>query len=89
MQRIHVSRYESEQTTGHQGRIEPEDRSWVLDIEQDGTPRLWVKVGTSTDAKGDEHSVFGCATDLVDATGKAVGAEVAANGRTVRARGAA
>ena len=45
MQAIHIKRYEHPESTGYAGSIEPEDRSWVLFIPNDGSmPQLFVEV---------------------------------------------
>jgi hypothetical protein len=44
MQNIHVRRYETPNQVHYQGWIEPEDRSWILFIEKDGTPQLYLEV---------------------------------------------
>jgi hypothetical protein len=56
MQNIHVKRYESSQGTGYQGCIEPEDRSWIVFIDNAGAPALWRRVEVrDTDGKT-EHA---------------------------------
>lgn len=45
MQNIHVSRY-TDASAGWQGSIEPEDRSWVVFVKEDGSPQLWFRVET-------------------------------------------
>ena len=44
MQNIHVKRYESAQGTAYQGCIEPEDRSWIVFIDDAGAPALSPRV---------------------------------------------
>ncbi len=42
MQNIHVKRYSHPSKVGYAGSIEPEDRSWILFIPDDGSvPQLW------------------------------------------------
>ncbi len=43
MQNIHVRRYEDPDRVHYQGWVEPEDRSWILFIEKDGTPQLYLE----------------------------------------------
>ncbi len=42
MQPIHVKRYQN--PNGYQGSIEPEDRSWVVFIDDQGRATLWRRV---------------------------------------------
>lgn len=42
MNNIEVRRYERPDEVGYAGWVEPEDRSWVLFIANDGTPTLFV-----------------------------------------------
>lgn len=42
MQNIHVIRYSHPSKVGYAGAIEPDDRSWILFIPDDGAvPQLW------------------------------------------------
>lgn len=54
MQQIHVKRYEST-AAGYAGTIEPEDRSWVLFIANDGTPSLYIGVTSESEDGKTEH----------------------------------
>jgi hypothetical protein len=55
MQNIHIQRYPNPAAVHYQGCIAPEDRSWILWIEEDGTPRLWrrVECHANEDGTGD------------------------------------
>lgn len=48
MPNITVGRYKGE--TGFQGWIEPEDRSWIIFIADDGTPLLFTERDPKTGA---------------------------------------
>ena len=41
MQNIHVKRYSNPEAVGFQGSIEPEDRSWIVFIRNDGETSFW------------------------------------------------
>ncbi len=49
MQNIHVTRYEDPAAVGYQGCISSEDRSWLLFIELDGKPSLFLSVGSAVE----------------------------------------
>lgn len=53
MQNIHVKRYH--ESTGYQGFIEPEDRSWVVFIHENGIPSLWRRTAIETSDGKVEH----------------------------------
>lgn len=44
MQNIHVRRYQHPDSTQYRGWVEPEDRSWILFIPQEGAPQLYLEV---------------------------------------------
>lgn len=39
---ITVGRYSAPAETGYQGWIEPEDRSWIAFVRDDGTPQVFL-----------------------------------------------
>lgn len=60
MQNIHVKRYAD---NGHSycGSIEPEDRSWIVFIDNEGNPSLWVEAETE-DEDGQTIHGYACVT---------------------------
>lgn len=42
MQKIKIERYDNPEAVGYQGYVEPEDRSWILYVELDGTPLFYA-----------------------------------------------
>ena len=59
MQNIHVSRYRNPSDVHYQGLVEPDDRSWILWIEEDGTPRLMRRVETRPNEDGSGDTIEG------------------------------
>jgi hypothetical protein len=41
MQKIKIERYDDPKAIGYQGYVEPEDRSWILYVENDGAPLFY------------------------------------------------
>jgi len=59
MQNIHVKRYNAPKSTGYLGSIEPDDRSWILFIPEDGsTPELHVEVEYAVNEEDDNPEAF-------------------------------
>lgn len=58
MQNIHVKRYDDPAAVGgFLGTIEPEDRSFIVFVNADGTPQLWLRVKVEGERPGEvEHS---------------------------------
>lgn len=54
LQPIHVRRYHAPENIGYLGTVEPDDRSWVVFIRNDGEATLWRRVEVrSLDGKAD------------------------------------
>lgn len=52
MQNIHVKRYSNPEAVGYQGTIEPEDRTWLLFLDLEGRPSLYLQAeGRDEDGK--------------------------------------
>lgn len=87
MQSIHVKRYLSGQGTGWQGCVEPEDRSWILFVHDNGTPVLYRRIEIVNGSKVDgepskvEHvyvdAEFPCAPTVGSGAVPSEGASVA------------
>ena len=63
MQNIHVKRYQS--PNGYQGSIEPEDRSWIVFVDDAGKATFWrrAELADIVDAAalgevGDNHAYY-------------------------------
>jgi hypothetical protein len=65
MQNIHVNRYQN--PNGWQGSIEPDDRSWILFIQDDGSPVLMIEAETE-DESGATVRGYVAAADIQQAT---------------------
>lgn len=50
MGNITVGRYDKPAATGYQGWIEPEDRSWVMFVANDGQPQAFLNRDPETGA---------------------------------------
>lgn len=53
MQNIHIGRYSGE--TGYSGWVQPEDRTWILFIDDEGKPSLFVEVECQDEEGKVEH----------------------------------
>lgn len=50
MQPIHVKRYNNPAAVGYQGSVEPDDRSWIVFIDNEGLATLWRRVESKSGA---------------------------------------
>jgi hypothetical protein len=50
MGNITVGRYDRPGSTGYQGWVEPEDRSWVMFVRNDGSPVVFLDRDPETGA---------------------------------------
>lgn len=50
MENVIVQRYANPAEVGFQGWIEPEDRKWILFVDNDGKPTLWYPRNPETGA---------------------------------------
>jgi hypothetical protein len=50
MSNITVGRYDDPESVGYQGWIEPEDRTWIAFVRNDGTPQVFLDRDPETGA---------------------------------------